>query len=209
MSLRYRVLSLLVLSACFGAAVLPVTSASALTPVFINEFHYDNTGADTGEGVEIAGPAGTDLTGWKVRLYNGTNGTAYGVIVLSGVIPDQCNGFGTLWFPEAGLQNGAPDGLALVDNGGVAVQFLSYEGAMLAVGNEANGMTSTDIGVAESESTPVGDSLQLTGSGAYYENFLWNVAGPSSAGLCNPGQTFSHPLPVAAATWGAIKGMYR
>src|SRR5688572_32326239 len=31
--------------------------------VFINEVHYDNTGTDTGEFLEIAGPGGTDLTG--------------------------------------------------------------------------------------------------------------------------------------------------
>ena len=29
--------------------------------IFINEVHYDNVGNDEGEGVEIAGPAGTDL----------------------------------------------------------------------------------------------------------------------------------------------------
>jgi len=31
------------------------------TPVFINEFHYDNAGADVNEGVEVAGP-GKDYT---------------------------------------------------------------------------------------------------------------------------------------------------
>ena len=30
-------------------------------PVFINELHYDNVGADVGEAVELAGLAGTDL----------------------------------------------------------------------------------------------------------------------------------------------------
>ncbi|MEZ5000823.1 MAG: hypothetical protein R2727_09375 [Bacteroidales bacterium] len=39
--------------------------------VFINEIHYDNDGTDVDEGIEIAGPAGTDLTGWKLVLYNG------------------------------------------------------------------------------------------------------------------------------------------
>jgi len=35
----------------------------AQTPVFINEIHYDNEGTEANEGVEVAGPAGTDLTG--------------------------------------------------------------------------------------------------------------------------------------------------
>ena len=46
-------------------------SSIASAQVFINEFHYDNTGTDTGERVEIVAPAGTSLSGWKVVLYNG------------------------------------------------------------------------------------------------------------------------------------------
>ena len=42
--------------------------------VFISEIHYDNVGADAGEAVEVFGPAGTDLTGWSIVLYNGANG---------------------------------------------------------------------------------------------------------------------------------------
>ena len=33
--------------------------AQGTPTVFINEIHYDNTGADAGEFIEIAGPAGT------------------------------------------------------------------------------------------------------------------------------------------------------
>ena len=66
------------------------------TNVFINEFHYDNDGTDSGEAIEIAGLAGTDLTGWDVVLYNGTGGTVYNTQSLSGIIPDQQDGFGTI-----------------------------------------------------------------------------------------------------------------
>ena len=84
---------------------------------FINEIHYDNTGGDTGEAIEVAGPAGTDLAGWSIALYNGSSSqlNVYDTIPLSGVIPNQDNGYGTLEFPRAGIQNGSPDGLALVD----------------------------------------------------------------------------------------------
>jgi hypothetical protein len=47
------------------------SGGSATTVVFINEIHYDNTSTDTNEGIEIAGTAGTDLTGWTIELYNG------------------------------------------------------------------------------------------------------------------------------------------
>ena len=58
---------------------LPMQSAQAApTSVFINEIHYDNTGTDAGEAIEVAGPAGTDLTGWSLVLYNGNGGVYMG-----------------------------------------------------------------------------------------------------------------------------------
>jgi hypothetical protein len=55
------------LAHCAAWTLLACTRlAVADTTVFINEIHYDNNGTDVNEGVEIAGPAGTNLTGWKV-----------------------------------------------------------------------------------------------------------------------------------------------
>ena len=59
------------------------------------------------------------------------------------------------------IQNGAPDGLALVNSSGAVCEFLSYEGTFTASNGPPNGMTSTDIGVAETGATPIGTSLQL------------------------------------------------
>ena len=163
------------------------------TDVFINELHYDNTGTDANEGIEIAGPAGTDLTGWSIDLYNGNGGTVYNTQSLNGVIADQQNGFGTLslTYPVNGIQNGSPDGIALINNNGTAVQFLSYEGAFTAVGGPANGLTSTDIGVRETGSEPLDQSLQLTGSGSVYEDFTWNTPATNTYNAINTGQTFT------------------
>ena len=158
--------------------------------IFINEIHYDNNGGDTGEGVEIAGPAGTDLSGWSIVLYNGFKGASYGTIDLSGIIPDQQNGLGTLSFLKAGIQNGSPDGLALVDTMSNAVQFLSYEGSFVAVGGPANGLTSTDIGVSESSSTSSRDSLQLSGTGSILNDFSWKATQANTFGSVNTGQVF-------------------
>ena len=98
---------------------------------FINEFHYDNDGADTGEFVEIAGYEGTNLSGWKVLGYNGADGEVYATVNLSGTISDQEGCMGTLAFSFSGMQNG-PDGLALVDPSDNVVQFISYEGSFTA-----------------------------------------------------------------------------
>ncbi len=157
---------------------------------FINEIHYDNTSKDTGEAIEVAGPAGTDLSGWVIALYNGRNGALYRTKSLSGIILDQANGFGTISFSfPRSIQNGSPDGIALVANGKV-VQFLSYEGTFTAVGGPADGMTSTDIRVAESNSTPVEFSLQLKGTGTAPSDFFWSIPTRASFGAPNADQVF-------------------
>ena len=192
-----RPLVLTALAAVVVASVATSASARAVadpsSTVFINELHYDNTGTDAGEAVEIAAPAGTDLTGWTIVLYNGSGGAAYDTDALSGVVTDQSGGFGTavLTYPSNGIQNGAPDGLALVDPMGAVEQFLSYEGTFTAAGGPANGLTSTDIGVAQAGTEPVGASLALTGTGGTYGAFMWAATTANSFGSVNPGQTFS------------------
>ena len=158
--------------------------------VFINELHYDDDGGDSNEGFEIAGPAGTDLSNYSVEFYNGNNGQEYSTVTLTGTIPDESNGFGTLWFDESGIQNGAPDGLALFNSNSL-VQFLSYEGSFAATNGTANGQTSTDIGVSEGSSGSETESLQLSGSGSDYSDFTWGAASAYSQGSINTGQTFS------------------
>lgn len=177
----------------FFLLLLPGTPTSAQTPVFINEIHYDNTGADVGEAIEIAGPAGADLTGWSVVLYNGNGGAVYDTDVLSGTIPNLCGGFGVVVvnYSANGIQNGAPDGIALVNDANTVVQFLSYEGSFAATNGPANGMTSEDIGVLEAGNEAVGQSLQLGGSGTAYENFNWSSPATHTFGACNTGQIFS------------------
>ncbi len=183
---------------CLTSVLLPALSSLACAQtVFVNELHYDNSGSDTGEAVEIAGPAGTDLTGWSLVFYNGSSSVLdeYGSITLNGTLPDQCNGFGTLTFAFAGIQNGAPDGLVLADSSGNVQQFLSYEGSFTAVGGIAAGLTSTDIGVEESSSTPVGESLQLIGSGSEAPHFSWVAPAAESFSAVNSGQEFGGECP--------------
>ena len=67
------VAALVTAAAAFAAPVM----AQVSTPVFVNEIHYDNTGTDANEAIEVAGPAGTDLSGWSLVLYNGNGGTHY------------------------------------------------------------------------------------------------------------------------------------
>ncbi|MFT4940841.1 MAG: endonuclease I/PKD repeat protein [Paraglaciecola sp.] len=157
---------------------------------WINELHYDNSGSDSNESIEIAGQAGTDLSNWRMELYNGSNSQVYKTVNLSGTLGNQQNGFGTLNFAISGLQNGAPDGVALIDNNNVVIQFLSYEGSLVAQGGAADGLTATDIGVAETSSTQSGHSLQLSGIGQEYSDFSWQSAASHTRGMLNNGQSF-------------------
>jgi len=183
------------LAAITTCLLLPLAASAQQTAIFINEIHYDNTGTDTQEGVEVAAPAGSDLDGWTIVFYNGKNGTAYASVPLTGEIPDAQAGHGTLGFPTPAIQNGAPDGIALVDPTGAVVQLLSYEGIFVAVDGPATGRESDDIGGAEDGSTPVGHSLQLAGIGSRYEDFRWSPPQPSSFGSVNGAQSFGAEIP--------------
>ena len=167
--------------------------ASAGALVWINEIHYDNSGGDANEGVEVAGVAGTDLSGYSIELYNGSNGTIYNTTPFSGIIPDEGAGAGAVMFLIAGLQNGAPDGIALIENPGTVLEFISYEGSFTATNGTANGINSMDIGVTETSSTPIGHSLQLAGSGSGPTDFTWTAPSANSYGVLNPGQTYLAP----------------
>jgi uncharacterized protein len=191
--LRLLTVLVVVVAALAAVAARPqagLAFSQSPAPIFINEIHYDNLGADSGEFVEVAGPAGTDLTGWSLVLYNGPNpyGTA---AALPSPIPDLGGGFGVVVvnYPSNGIQNGTADGVALV-NATTVVQLLSYEGFFTAASGPASGLISTDIGVAESDTTPAGFSLQLGGTGSSYQTFSWRGADTATPGAFNIGQNF-------------------
>ena len=178
----------------FGTATV---AAKAPAPVVrISEFHYDNTSTDTGEAIEISGPAGTSLTGWRIVLYNGANGLFYDSKTLSGTIPATCGTRGVVVqeYPSNGIQNGAPDAIALVDASGALVEFLSYEGAFSALDGPASGLASINIGVSESESTAVGHSIQRTPTDT------WNAPAPNTLRVCNDNDENTPPAVVTTVT---------
>ncbi|PUB17563.1 ExeM/NucH family extracellular endonuclease [Yoonia sediminilitoris] len=166
--------------------VVTVADVSEIT-ARINEFHYDNEGGDTGEFIEVRVNAGDDVSALTIERYNGNGGAPYGtpLNVGDGVRTSDADfDYYVLALPSNGLQNGSPDGIAL-SNAGTLIEFLSYEGAFTAVGGSADGVTSTDIGVSEPGSTPVGFSLQRNEDGS------WDDPAENTAGAENV------PVPVA------------
>jgi endonuclease I len=192
----------------FSLALFAVALAnSASAAVFINELHYDDSSAsgDTGERVEVVATAGESLDGYRIVLYNGSGGAQYDDDPLPTGALRTCGAtvrLAVISYPSNGIQNGAPDGLALVDPAGAVVQFLSYEGAFAATSGPASGMTSIDIGVLETNATAAGTSLQLSGQGNTPAQFSWQPSRAESFGECNAGQTFvqTEDLPPSVAS---------
>ncbi|MDZ7317235.1 MAG: hypothetical protein ONB24_14040 [candidate division KSB1 bacterium] len=183
---------------CLGLFFLASRLEADPPNVWINEFHYDNTGSDVGEFVEVAAPSSFgELSAVTLTFYNGGDGKKYASSKLSSFsVGTTQDGFTFYYLDRSGIQNGDPDGLCL-DYNGTVLQFISYEGDFVAADGPAAGRISVDIGVAENESTPVGFSLQLKGNGTQYNHFAW--AGPIAAtkGAPNTDQA----LPVALTSF--------
>jgi predicted extracellular nuclease len=172
-----------------------ITSAQQM---WINEIHYDNTGGDVDEFVEVVieNTFVGNLSDLEIIFYNGNGG---GVITQSeprtldtfdlGVNSGGFTLYSRLF--TSGIQNG-PDGIALVNNG-IVVEFISYEGVVTADGGPADGMTSVDIGVFEPGA--IGQSLQLSGIGNLQSLFTWQAPASATRGTLNNGQVFADVAP--------------
>jgi Lamin Tail Domain/Bacterial Ig domain len=119
--------------------------------LLINEVDYDNISTDTAEFVELYNASGKilPLNGLKVILVNGATSTPYQTIdlgaagqlaigqylVIAGTgvtVPTSAKRVNPLWSQDQ-LQNGAPDGIAIIDDvTKTVVDALSYEGAVTA-----------------------------------------------------------------------------
>ncbi len=132
----------------------------------INEIHYDDTGMDDGEFVEIRVANGYDISNLALLLYNGKEGyhNVYATITEGAFGLELASSDDTYDYyvgnaPMNGIQNGSPDGFALV-NGDDVIEFLSIEGTFVAADGVAQGWMSNDIGVEEIGTTAEGMSLQ-------------------------------------------------
>ncbi len=162
---------------------------------WINEIHYDDNSKDTDEGVEVVvKDAGDyDLHSFTVSLYNGNNGKKYNDQALdmftAGDTVENCHFFHHYF---SSLQNGAPDGIAL-DYLGKLISFISYEGSFVATDGPAEGVTSTDIMVSETSSTPEGTSIQYAGVGDNESHFFWQSEISETFGHLNQHQNLNWP----------------
>lgn len=177
----------------FALPFCPILLSSQNPGVFINEVNY-LTSNPLKRGIEIAGEAGSNMNGWFAVFYN-PSGMVVASRDLSGEeIPDQDNGYGSIWYDV--IQNYQPSGggAALVNSNGGVEQFVSYGllGLVLqAVDGPASGLTAQYIGMQLLPSK----SLQLTGIGISYLDFLWALPGTATPDNVNINQSFGQLLP--------------
>jgi hypothetical protein len=96
----------------------------------INEVDYDQVGADGDGFVELknTGTAAIDLAGLALVFVDGADSAEYDREALTGSLDP-----GAYLVVAGDAQNGAPDGLALVDtDDGALLDALSYEGGITA-----------------------------------------------------------------------------
>ncbi len=119
-----------------GAIVLTCESGTPPPPpgddaeIVINEIDYDAVGADGDGFVELRnnGTAAVDLAGLALVLVNGGDSAEYARAAVTGVVAP-----GGHHVVEIDAQNGAPDGVALIDTEtDELLDALSYEGSITA-----------------------------------------------------------------------------
>jgi hypothetical protein len=177
---------------------------SPIPNAWINEFHYDNNGADVNEFIEVVieNASNFNLADFTLSLYNGGDGSVYNSQTINNFIVGQSlNGYSLFTWSPSSIQNG-PDGFSL-DYLNSTLLFISYEGVFYATNGPSNGLKSISTNVFEGSFTLSGHSLQLCGTGSIYPHFCWS-AQPETPGEINPHQMFGEYIPPVPVNYWII-----
>jgi hypothetical protein len=166
-----------------------VEAADQCVDLWVNELHYDNSGADVGEFVEVAVPSGVTVSSVTVSLYDGNTGTVYDTHALSTFTAGATVNGVTLYSKAITPIDNGSDGVCL-DVAGSGFELLSYEGQFTATDGPCNGMTSVDTGVNENGAA-AGTSMSLQGTGTTGSDFTWSSGITETPGAENTGQTIN------------------
>jgi hypothetical protein len=177
----------------------------------INEVDYDNVGTDSAEFIEIYNPSGTDvdLTGIEIVLVNGANSQPYGSVDLTDAMVLPAGGYLVVAGPSVTvpmsalaldpgwstdqIQNGSPDGLALIDTtSNTVLDALSYEGSITAAViagfvNPVDLVEGTVLPIAISDSNTVDGDLCRKPNGNDTDNAAtdWAFCATKTPGTAN------------------------
>ena len=182
--------------ASIGILLLFLSSFTLLgQTTFINEVSY----LPPTICLEIATPAGTDLSDWEIFLYNEL-GEVVDSQAVTGVTGTVLNGLEFI-IVDVVISMTEDSGLCLVDDTGQVVQFIGLGSPILAVDGPAVGLIAENINAQ----TSIISSLQLEGSGKLYPDFTW-TEDTISCGLPNLNQTIEDVLQVLPIELTFLRG---
>jgi len=167
----------------------PPPSGSKLV---INEIDYDQVGADSGGFVELAntGSGAATLDGLALVLVNGGDSQEYTRVALTGSLAA-----GAYLAVSVEAQNGAPDGVALIDTAtGTLLDALSYEGEIRSAqigGQTYDLVEGTPLAATVADSNTVAGSLSRIPDGrdtndAASDWAFTTTATPGAANVAGP-----------------------
>ena len=189
-----------------------VTVSTGANHLVINEVDYDNIMTDGAEFIEIFNPSPTtqSLAGKVVMLVNGTDSTVYDTIDLSSAGSLPSHGYLVIaganvtvnapavkldpgWSSNQ-IQNGSPDGIALVDTTGpTLIDALSYEGSitmaqLTGFASPVSLVEGTPLASTVADSNTTDGSLCRSPNGQDTDdaNTDWKFCATPSAGTANP-----------------------
>jgi hypothetical protein len=145
----------------------------------ISELHYRNKGNDKGQFIEIAHNA--SIADYKIYLYDGDTSIYFTIYLLNA--PSLVNTVDGVTYsvfdvPDIEYAEDQAYGIELSDSAEKSIHFVSYNGIITYFFDGYPQGTSVDIGVKESDNTPVGASLQLI-------NEVWTVTNFNTMGYPN------------------------
>jgi predicted extracellular nuclease len=194
----------------------PHTHASLV----LNEIDYDQVGSDTAEVIELYnnGATAISLDGFTLDLINGSSGSAYRSIDLSGFSIDidsyfvVCNdttlvmNCDNAFTTSAGwIQNGAPDAVALYDNSKLIDSF-SYEGFLPGF-TEGDAMTIKDSTTVTLSLARILNGIDTDDNLADFQTGCLTPGTANIAGTGNCSAMAVSAVPVPAAVWLFASGL--
>ena len=202
---------------------LAITSGIAFSSnaaVVINEIDYDQPGTDTAEFIELfnSGESDASLQNYSIDLINGSNSTSYRNIDLSGFSISASGYFVicgdaslvancdySFTTTSGWMQNGAPDAVALYDNGSL-MDSVSYEGEIQPY-QEGSILAFADSNTDIASLSRIPDGFDGDDNGLDFQSGCITPGTTNIAGIGDCSATQVSAVPVPAAAWLFASGI--
>ena len=202
---------------------LAITSGIAFSSnaaVVINEIDYDQPGTDTAEFIELfnSGESDASLQNYSIDLINGSNSTSYRNIDLSGFSISASGYFVicgdaslvancdySFTTTSGWMQNGAPDAVALYDNGSL-MDSVSYEGEIQPY-QEGSILAFADSNTDIASLSRIPGGFDGDDNGLDFQSGCITPGTANIAGIGDCSATQVSAVPVPAAAWLFASGI--